>query len=167
MTEKTAKKRERRRTVRELKTNWAVHHMLWVSDITDDICKTIGVEKQTLYNWIESLEWEEALDFWGVEGKARFKRPVENERERHHICREIASLKYAESFWQEMIENGEDMFPPENMPIGIRNEEKVSEGFTQIGLEALPTEKPLDDRHPRLRIWIHDIITLLRSFAIW
>ena len=68
MTEKTKKKRERRRTVREIKTLWAVHHLTFNSAIADDIARAITVGKSTLYQLIETPEWTEALDFWGIVG---------------------------------------------------------------------------------------------------
>ena len=61
MTEKTEKKRERKRTVRELKAHWAIHHMTWVSDLADDIARAINLEKQNLYALTDTQDWSEGV----------------------------------------------------------------------------------------------------------
>ena len=169
MTEKKKKKRERRRNVREIKSLWAVHYMLFSSDIADNIARAINIEKHNLYALTETLEWEEALDFWVVEGKARFKIPVENATEREQLCRQINSLRWAESIWTDVVRNGDDLFPSENpLPPELRSED---DDIAEFGIEALqPEELPLRNftKH-RFKIWIHDIVLAISSLAtiIW
>ena len=153
---KAQRKRARKKMIKPLKAKWAVYHMIRGSDNATDICHAVHLSRNNLEKLINSPAWEEALDFWFVEGLERFRVPVENEKESEQLRKQKLSLKVAEKHWREMIQNGDDLFPRDDMLLAGRSED--SNPPYQVGIEAL--SPPVTPR--RFSFWIHDITT-----AIW
>ena len=143
----------RKKAIVNLKIYWAVYHEFHISADENEIAAAIHVSVKKLRNWRKSRDavWENARAFWGLPV------PAENEEEREQLRKEYCSLKCAEKMWKEMIRNGYDLFPSENQFLGgLRAEDPTADN--QIGLEALIPP-------PRLKLWIHDLVTALWCIA--
>ena len=103
---------DRIETVNNLKIYWAAHHALFVSDLTDDIAKAVHVNPERLKAWAETDEWKEALSFWGYTASLPIT-PAATQEEAVEMQSIRKSLALAEKYWTDMIEKGEDLFPPD------------------------------------------------------
>ena len=152
---------ERHATVKNLKILWAVHYMLSVSDNENDIAAAVNIKVKNLKHWIHTPEWHEALEFWNANSTAYFKVPSENDVQAVKLQRQRNDLKSAKRLWHDMIQNGEDLFPPE-----IPSFEKNRRHIEPIGLEA-DTAAPRSENFIVKRLlrvipfWIHDLILCL------
>lgn len=101
---------ERRCLVKELKILWAVHHMLNVSGRAQDIAEAVGVKLETLNKWVDTPQWQEALDFWGY--PTCFRRPWASRTEELIFYIQRAEFNHVARLWRRMIRNGEHLKPP-------------------------------------------------------
>lgn len=152
---------ERRKMVRQLKKIWAVHHMLFISDSEAEIAAAVNVGIARLQKWKQSKEWEHAVAFWT--GNANTVSIVslgtDDEESREPLRKARKSLKAAERYWKQIIQEGYDLFPQGlegfiEAHTYIRSEDEIPSN--QMGLEAL--------QPPPRFLWIHDITAAL--FAI-
>ena len=106
---------ERRRLVKELKIVWAVYHMLNVSDNAHDIAKAVNVPLEKLNKWVDTPQWQEALEFWGA--PICFRQPWASRTEKVIFYIQRAEFQHVAKLWKRMVRNGEHLKPtPETQP---------------------------------------------------
>ena len=76
---------------KNLKLLFAAHHYAHRSKDVAEIANVINTKIEIIEDWMQSYEWLEALGYWSQRPKA-------------------GDFGEAERFWEQMIENGEDLF---------------------------------------------------------
>lgn len=157
------KKRANKHRINATKARWAVHYLFYKSDITSHIANAVNMGKTNLEKLTLTPFWEDALDFWGIEGNRRYVLPARTEAERKKLKGERKGLEATERLWTEMIIEGHDLFPSEAYYRGhpILNHEE--DDHFQITVEALQTEET-PAPPPRFFFWVHDAVAA--NFAI-
>ena len=75
-----------------LKMLFAAHHFVYKSQDVHEIASVINTKAEIVEEWMQSIDWLEALGYWGNRPKAD-------------------DLRDAERCWTDMIENSEDLYP--------------------------------------------------------
>ena len=105
---------KRRRAVKKIKIYAATHHMLYVSQITDDIAKAVNVAPQTIEKWAQgSSIWKDAVKFWQGHDDCHVQ-PVASPEEARQLEKQSRSFNKASRVWKQMIQHGQDLFPPKD-----------------------------------------------------